>query len=116
MGFCAAVGVGHQRFVIPEFQLQGDGKCGISICGKHCKWRSNGIRKNVVIVRVRAEAYKRIPMETETSGAYQLIDDQTGQKFIVWGGGDDDDSDHSSSLPSQQVLSWNPKPRQGESH
>lgn len=52
-------------------------------------------------VTLRA-GYTRKPMDTP--GAYQLIDDETGEKFIVWGGADDDDSD----IPSKAVLSWNP--------
>lgn len=59
---------------------------------------------------VKSEAYKRIPMDAP--GAYQLIDDHTGHKFILWGGTDDGggDGDDSSSLPSQQqVSSWRPK-------
>lgn len=39
----------------------------------------------------------------DTPGAYQLIDDETGEKFIVWGGIDDD-----PPIPSKDVLSWNP--------
>lgn len=49
-------------------------------------------------------AYKRIPMDTP--GAYQLIDEHTGEKFIVWGGSDDGGDD---SIPSEQVLSWKPE-------
>ncbi|KAM3398306.1 DEAD-box ATP-dependent RNA helicase 50 [Capsicum galapagoense] len=45
--------------------------------------------------------YSRIPMDTP--GAYQLIDEDTGEKFIVWGGSEDD-----SPIPSKQVLSWKP--------
>ncbi|XP_073106815.1 DEAD-box ATP-dependent RNA helicase 50 isoform X3 [Elaeis guineensis] len=52
-------------------------------------------------------AYKRIPMET--SGAYQLIDEETGDKFIVWGGAE---NGLDSPIPSAEVLSWRP-PRQG---
>lgn len=53
---------------------------------------------------VRA-AYTRKP--TGTGGAYELIDDDTGEKFFVWGGLDNDDPHH-SSIPSKQVLSWKP--------
>ncbi|XP_038978955.1 DEAD-box ATP-dependent RNA helicase 50 isoform X2 [Phoenix dactylifera] len=52
-------------------------------------------------------AYKRIPMET--SGAYQLIDEETGDKFIVWGGAENGPD---SPIPSAEVLSWRP-PRKG---
>ncbi|KAK4787742.1 hypothetical protein SAY86_011575 [Trapa natans] len=50
---------------------------------------------------VRA-GYTRTPLDTP--GAYQLIDDDTGEKFIVWGGADDDEF----SIPSKSVLSWKP--------
>lgn len=52
---------------------------------------------------VRA-GYTRTPMETP--GAYQLVDDDTGEKFIVWGGSNDDLRD--SLIPSKDVLSWSP--------
>lgn len=52
---------------------------------------------------VRA-AYTRRP--TGTPGAYELINDDTGEKVIVWGGLDNDGAD--SPIPSKQVLSWNP--------
>ncbi|OWM63227.1 hypothetical protein CDL15_Pgr010627 [Punica granatum] len=52
-------------------------------------------------VAVRA-GYNRTPLDTP--GAYQLIDEETGEKFIVWGGADDDDT----QIPSKAVLSWNP--------
>lgn len=57
--------------------------------------------KNGGTTAVRA-GYTRTPMDTP--GAYQLIDDETGEKFIVWGGADDDES----NIPSKAVLSWNP--------
>lgn len=47
--------------------------------------------------------YTKKPMET--AGAYQLIDEETGEKCIVWGGVDDDDS----YIPSKEVISWKPK-------
>lgn len=47
----------------------------------------------------------------DTPGAYQLTDDETGEKFIVWGGVDDDH--HHSPVPSKDVLSWNPKKSKG---
>lgn len=55
-------------------------------------------RRKVMLVTA---GYSRRPMDTP--GAYQLIDDVTGEKFIVWGGTDDD-----SPIPSRDVLSWNP--------
>lgn len=39
----------------------------------------------------------------ETSGAYQLVDEESGDKFIVWGGSDDG---LDSPIPSKDVLSW----------
>jgi hypothetical protein len=63
---------------------------------QHCNER--GVR---LVVRARDSRYTRTPMETP--GAYQLIDNDTGEKFIVWGGGDDD-----SSIPSKDILSWKP--------
>jgi hypothetical protein len=62
-------------------------------------WKSSRGLKLVV----RA-GYTRTPLET--SGAYQLIDDDTGEKFIVWGGSDDDN--HGSPIPSKNTLSWKP--------
>ncbi|KAF3643240.1 hypothetical protein FXO38_20726 [Capsicum annuum] len=47
------------------------------------------------------DTYSRIPMDTP--GAYQLIDEDTGEKFIILGGSEDD-----SPIPSKQVLSWKP--------
>ncbi|XP_068661218.1 DEAD-box ATP-dependent RNA helicase 50 [Aristolochia californica] len=37
-----------------------------------------------------------------TPGAYQLIDDESGEKFIVWGGVENDEA----PIPSKEVLSW----------
>ncbi|KAL6008990.1 hypothetical protein ACLOJK_022217 [Asimina triloba] len=51
---------------------------------------------------VRA-AFTRKP--TGTAGAYQLIDNDTGEKFFVWGGSDEGPD---SPIPSKQVLSWKP--------
>ncbi|CBI26041.3 unnamed protein product, partial [Vitis vinifera] len=55
-------------------------------------------KSKVMLVTAR---YSRRQMDTP--GAYQLIDDETGEKFIVWGGIDDD-----PPIPSKDVLSWNP--------
>ncbi|KAL9233035.1 hypothetical protein vseg_008078 [Gypsophila vaccaria] len=51
--------------------------------------------------RVRVSYTKR-PMETP--GAYEVIDEETGERVIVWGGVDDDEP----TLLSKEVLSWNP--------
>lgn len=50
---------------------------------------------------MRANSYTRVPMDT--AGAYQLIDNETGEKFIIWGGEENDP--HDSSLPTEQILS-----------
>ncbi|XP_077221517.1 DEA(D/H)-box RNA helicase family protein isoform X2 [Tasmannia lanceolata] len=42
---------------------------------------------------------------TGTPGAYHLIDDETGEKFIVWGGIEDENADF--QIPSKEVLLWN---------
>ncbi|CAA7405747.1 unnamed protein product [Spirodela intermedia] len=52
---------------------------------------------------VKARTYTRIPMET--AGAYQLIDEETGERVIVWGGVDDGPD---SPLPPKEVLTWKP--------
>lgn len=73
---------------------------GLNFCNAQS---SNGHHRfTSMAVRVRASAYTRVPMDTP--GAYQLIDNETGEKFIVWGGEENDPPD--SPLPSQQVLSW----------
>lgn len=59
-----------------------------------------------VVFATKAAAYTRMPMDTP--GAYQLIDEDTGEKFIVWGGSEDDTSN--SPIPSNEVLSWKPLP------
>lgn len=56
------------------------------------------LSKHTVLVRA---SYTR--KQLETPGAYQLVDNETGEKFILWGGIDDD-----SSIPSKEVLSWKP--------
>lgn len=73
---------------------------GLNFCNAQS---SNGHQRAIsMAARVRASAYTRVPMDTP--GAYQLIDDETGEKFIVWGGEENDPLD--SPLPSQQLLSW----------
>ncbi|KAL3354111.1 hypothetical protein AABB24_018655 [Solanum stoloniferum] len=58
-----------------------------------------------VVVAAKA-TYSRVPLDTP--GAYQLTDEDTGEKFIVWGGAEDDSSN--SPIPSNEVLSWKPLP------
>ncbi|KAK3008805.1 hypothetical protein RJ639_013651 [Escallonia herrerae] len=60
--------------------------------------RGGGYRRRVLVVR---GGYTRRPMETP--GAYQLIDDETGEKLIVWG-----DADRHSPIPPKHVLHWEP--------
>ncbi|KAI9194926.1 hypothetical protein LWI28_010196 [Acer negundo] len=58
------------------------------------------------LVSVRC-GYSRKPLET--SGAYQLVDEETGEKLIVWGGSDDDPL--LSPIPPKQLLrssNWKP--------
>lgn len=54
------------------------------------------------MVRVRA-GYTKRPMEAP--GAYELVNEESGERVIVWGGDDDVDS---SSLPPEHSISWNP--------
>lgn len=68
-------------------------------------WKSSPNRHESWFRLVVRAGYKRTPMENP--GAYQLTDDDTGEKFIVWGGSDDDHH-HESPIPSKDVLSWNP--------
>ncbi|KAK4856659.1 hypothetical protein QYF36_019790 [Acer negundo] len=58
------------------------------------------------LVSVRC-GYSRKPLET--SGAYQLVDEETGEKLIVWGGSDDDPL-LSPNPPKQLLRSSNWKP------
>ncbi|KAJ8560373.1 hypothetical protein K7X08_004431 [Anisodus acutangulus] len=60
--------------------------------------RSNNCKRMVVATKA---AYTRTPMDTP--GAYQVIDEESGDKYIVWGGAEDD-----SHIPSKDVLSWSP--------
>ncbi|KAI3918666.1 hypothetical protein MKX01_041986 [Papaver californicum] len=55
-------------------------------------------------VIVRSSGYIR--KDLDTPGAYQLIDDETGEKVIVWG---DDDS----PVPSKETLKWKPNQTRG---
>ncbi|XP_021752450.1 DEAD-box ATP-dependent RNA helicase 50-like [Chenopodium quinoa] len=59
-------------------------------------------------VRVNA-CYKKRPMDTP--GAYELIDEESGEKVILWGGVDDVEP----SIPSKKVLSWTPSKDQKKS-
>ncbi|KAL8160321.1 hypothetical protein V2J09_001858 [Rumex salicifolius] len=56
-------------------------------------------RNGSIVVRA---GYTRRPMDTP--GAYELIDEVSGEKVIVWGGDDDEDS----HIPPKHVIAWNP--------
>lgn len=59
----------------------------------------------VFVVR---SSYSSKPLKT--AGAYQLVDDETGEKLIVWGGAGDE-----PSIPPNHLLhssNWNPNPSQ----
>lgn len=73
---------------------------------------SVGSSKCKRVVFATKATYTRMPMDTP--GAYQLIDEDTGEKFIVWGGSEDDTC--SSPIPSNEVLSWKPLPSPKNNH
>lgn len=69
-----------------------------------------GRRAVAVVVR---SSYTRRPMDT--SGAYELVDKETGEKFIVWGGVENDVE--LSDVPSKDLLSaWNPNKSANDSN
>lgn len=71
-----------------------------------CSFMKKCVSNNRVLL-VRS-SYSRKPLET--AGAYQLIDDETGEKLIVWGGADDE-----PSIPPNHLLhssNWTPNPSQ----
>ncbi|KAL1806806.1 hypothetical protein ACET3Z_029874 [Daucus carota] len=73
------------------------------------KWRrkcsdSGGGSSRVSIVARAAYTRRKL----ETAGAYELIDDETGDKVIVWGDEKDDD-DVDDSVVSKDVLKWKPE-------
>ncbi|KAF8392757.1 hypothetical protein HHK36_023106 [Tetracentron sinense] len=82
---------------IPQTPRMFDAFCSRSVGHGHGRSTLSWPKTRVLI---RA-GYTRKPMDTP--GAYQLIDDDTGEKFIVWGGIDDH-----SPIPSKEVLSWKP--------
>ncbi|RAL49168.1 hypothetical protein DM860_017198 [Cuscuta australis] len=57
-------------------------------------------RRRAVDVLVRS-SYTRRPMDT--AGAYELVDKESGEKFIVWGGVEN--GDELSDVPSKDLLS-----------
>ncbi|PWA51148.1 DNA/RNA helicase, DEAD/DEAH box type, N-terminal [Artemisia annua] len=57
-------------------------------------------RRRIVVVAAGGGYSKK---SLDTRGAYELVDEETGDKFIIWG----DDNDH-DNIPSKQVLQWEP--------
>lgn len=72
-----------------------------SVAGEIGVGGTKSVRRGVVMVRA---GYTKKPLETP--GAYELIDEDTGDKFIVWGG--TDDNDYEAPIPSKEVLHWEP--------
>ncbi|XP_072974854.1 DEAD-box ATP-dependent RNA helicase 50 isoform X1 [Typha angustifolia] len=66
--------------------------------------------KREVMASARGRRFERVPLET--AGAYELVDKESGEKVIVWGGADDDVRE--SPVPSDEVLSWSPRSRKEE--
>ena len=58
-------------------------------------------RRIVVVAAGGGGGYSKKSLDTP--GAYELVDEETGDKFIIWG----DDNDH-DNIPSKQVLQWEP--------
>lgn len=58
-------------------------------------------RRRIVVVAAGGGGYSKKSLDTP--GAYELVDEETGDKFIIWG--DDNDNDN---IPSKQVLQWEP--------
>lgn len=81
-------------------------------CGCSFERAARGERDESPVVAAASGrgGYERIPMET--AGAYRLVDRETGEKFIVWGGSDDND-DADTPIPSAEVLSWKPPTADG---
>ncbi|CAL9185940.1 DEAD-box ATP-dependent RNA helicase 50-like [Musa acuminata AAA Group] len=81
-------------------------------CGCSFERAARGERDESPVVAAASgrHGYERIPMET--AGAYRLVDRETGEKFIVWGGSDDND-DADTPIPSADVLSWKPPTADG---
>ncbi|THU62622.1 hypothetical protein C4D60_Mb01t07040 [Musa balbisiana] len=81
-------------------------------CGCSFERAARGERDESPVVAAASvrRGYERIPMET--AGAYRLVDRETGEKFIVWGGSDDND-DADTPIPSAEVLSWKPPTADG---
>lgn len=65
---------------------------------------SGGAGARVSIVARAAYTRRKL----ETAGAYELIDEESGEKVIVWGDDDDDDVDDNSVI-SKDVIQWKPE-------
>nr|XP_043619366.1 DEAD-box ATP-dependent RNA helicase 50 [Erigeron canadensis] len=75
----------------------------------NCKFNGKLSKKTVGVAVINSAAsdsdgYRKRALETP--GAYELIDNKTGEKYIVWG----DDDDGQTLIPSKQVLQWEPPP------
>ncbi|XP_031485802.1 DEAD-box ATP-dependent RNA helicase 50 [Nymphaea colorata] len=86
-----------ERFVLP-LRLRPLGDDGSGLLQPH---RNATSRTAALVVRA---GYTRKP--TGTPGAYHLFDDNTGERFIVWGAADDDSEDF--VVPPKEVLTQNP--------
>ncbi|XP_024968116.1 DEAD-box ATP-dependent RNA helicase 50 [Cynara cardunculus var. scolymus] len=75
--------------------------CSYDSCNEIGVGGTKSATRGVVMVRA---GYTKKPLETP--GAYELIDEDTGDKFIVWGG--TDDNDYQAPIPSKEVLHWEP--------
>lgn len=57
-------------------------------------------RRRIVVAVGGGGGYSKKSLDTP--GAYELVDEETGDKYIIWG----DDNDH--DVPSKQLLQWEP--------
>ncbi|GAB2294200.1 hypothetical protein Dimus_028418 [Dionaea muscipula] len=82
----------------------GEARLSVAVAGRaSLPLRRNNGGRAVKVRVVRADYTKRT---MDTPGAYELIDEESGERVIVWGGtGDEDDA---APIPSKQVLSWKP--------
>ncbi|KAL4572535.1 hypothetical protein LXL04_019314 [Taraxacum kok-saghyz] len=75
--------------------------CNCGVSGEFGVGGTKSGRRGIVAV---GAGYTKRPLETP--GAYELVDEDSGDKFIVWGGTDDDD--YQAPIPSKEVLHWEP--------
>ncbi|KAI3810689.1 hypothetical protein L1987_20311 [Smallanthus sonchifolius] len=67
-------------------------------CSVCCEIGTKSGRRGVVAV---GAGYRKRSLETP--GAYELVDEESGDKFIVWG-----DTDDEAPIPTKEVLQWKP--------